>query len=274
MRTLAKTTAGRYRPANGAAYPRSPFGQALQADRAARQGRRRPRDRVCREHATGTITPTKARPRDRSPTGWTTSRAASRRWCRTSASAWPTSVILTMSEFGRTVARERQPRHRSRARQRHVRHRRPGEGRQGLRPLAGPRRQRSATRVATSRSRPISATSSARSSSGTSAYAMPGRFSPASRSIRASSPASWARAGLPLSCGAGRPLSCGAGRPLRVAPGFRCRVAPGFRCRVAPGFRCRVAPGFSPACFVPSSTTNACWSRRGALIACGACVAG
>ena len=30
MRTLAKTTAGPYRPANGAVYPRSPFGQALQ----------------------------------------------------------------------------------------------------------------------------------------------------------------------------------------------------------------------------------------------------
>jgi uncharacterized protein (DUF1501 family) len=30
MRTLAKTTAGPYRPANGAAYPRSPFGLALQ----------------------------------------------------------------------------------------------------------------------------------------------------------------------------------------------------------------------------------------------------
>ncbi len=30
MRTLSKKTAGQYRPANGAAYPRSPFGQALQ----------------------------------------------------------------------------------------------------------------------------------------------------------------------------------------------------------------------------------------------------
>ncbi len=30
MRTLAKKTAGRYQPANGAVYPRSPFGQALQ----------------------------------------------------------------------------------------------------------------------------------------------------------------------------------------------------------------------------------------------------
>lgn len=30
MRTLAKKTSGPYRPANGAAYPRSPFGQALQ----------------------------------------------------------------------------------------------------------------------------------------------------------------------------------------------------------------------------------------------------
>ena len=30
MRTLAKKTAGPYQPANGAAYPRSPFGQALQ----------------------------------------------------------------------------------------------------------------------------------------------------------------------------------------------------------------------------------------------------
>ena len=30
MRTLAKKTAGPYRPANGAVYPRSPFGQALQ----------------------------------------------------------------------------------------------------------------------------------------------------------------------------------------------------------------------------------------------------
>ena len=30
MRTLAKKTAGAYQPANGAAYPRSPFGQALQ----------------------------------------------------------------------------------------------------------------------------------------------------------------------------------------------------------------------------------------------------
>ncbi len=30
MKTLAKKTAGQYRPANGAAYPRSPFGQAMQ----------------------------------------------------------------------------------------------------------------------------------------------------------------------------------------------------------------------------------------------------
>ena len=30
MKTLAKRTAGQYRPANGAAYPRSPFGQAMQ----------------------------------------------------------------------------------------------------------------------------------------------------------------------------------------------------------------------------------------------------
>jgi uncharacterized protein (DUF1501 family) len=30
MKTLAKKTAGRYQPANGAAYPRSPFGQAMQ----------------------------------------------------------------------------------------------------------------------------------------------------------------------------------------------------------------------------------------------------
>ncbi|HWI18631.1 MAG TPA: DUF1501 domain-containing protein [Vicinamibacterales bacterium] len=30
MKTLARTTAGAYRPANGAAYPRSPFGQAMQ----------------------------------------------------------------------------------------------------------------------------------------------------------------------------------------------------------------------------------------------------
>ena len=30
MRTLAKKTSGQYRPANGAVYPRSPFGQALQ----------------------------------------------------------------------------------------------------------------------------------------------------------------------------------------------------------------------------------------------------
>jgi uncharacterized protein (DUF1501 family) len=30
MKMLAQTTAGPYRPANGAAYPRSPFGQALQ----------------------------------------------------------------------------------------------------------------------------------------------------------------------------------------------------------------------------------------------------
>jgi uncharacterized protein (DUF1501 family) len=30
MKTLAKKTSGQYRPANGAAYPRSPFGQAMQ----------------------------------------------------------------------------------------------------------------------------------------------------------------------------------------------------------------------------------------------------
>ena len=30
MRTLARKTAGRYRPADGVSYPRSPFGQALQ----------------------------------------------------------------------------------------------------------------------------------------------------------------------------------------------------------------------------------------------------
>ena len=30
MKTLAKKTAGTYRPANGAVYPRSPFGQAMQ----------------------------------------------------------------------------------------------------------------------------------------------------------------------------------------------------------------------------------------------------
>ena len=30
MHTLAKKTGGAYQPANGAQYPRSPFGQALQ----------------------------------------------------------------------------------------------------------------------------------------------------------------------------------------------------------------------------------------------------
>ena len=52
----------------------------------------------------GTITSTKAAPPVRLRIASPTSRAASPRWRRTSAIAWPTPIILTMSEFGRAVA--------------------------------------------------------------------------------------------------------------------------------------------------------------------------
>ena len=73
--------------------------------------------------------------------------------------------------------RERQPRHRPRPRQRDDGDRRRRPRRPRLRQVAGPRASNSATTAATSPSRPISETSSAKSSQGISASPMRTRFS-------------------------------------------------------------------------------------------------
>ena len=88
-------------------------------------------------------------------------------------------VVLTMSEFGRTVARERQPRHRSRPRHRHARAGRRRARRPRLRPLAGPRAPSNASRAATSPSPPTSAPCSTRSPPATSPCRRRPRSSPA-----------------------------------------------------------------------------------------------
>ena len=92
MRTLRDRPArgGTHRPANGAEYPRSPVRTGAAGDRAHRQGRRRPRDRLRRVDQLG---PPRQRRRRAGP-----ARAAARRLRRaasprsppTSAIAWPT----------------------------------------------------------------------------------------------------------------------------------------------------------------------------------------
>ena len=91
IKMLKAADPSRYQPDNGADYPRSPFGQALQADRAADEGRRRPRGRVRRRRRLGHARQPGRRRRVSSPPGSTISVARHRRARRpTSATAWRT----------------------------------------------------------------------------------------------------------------------------------------------------------------------------------------
>ena len=141
--------------------PAQPVRPGAQADRTADEGRRRPRGgvrgrrRLGHARQPGVVTgsarqparrflaqPRGARHRSRQPHG---------------GHGHPDDVGVRAG--GR---RERQSRNRSRTRQRDDGHRRRRARRQGVRHVAGPRASRSVTMAATSPSRPISATSSAR----------------------------------------------------------------------------------------------------------------
>ena len=87
--------------------------------------------------ATGITTSTKAARRARSPSASTISPRGIAALAADLGDRMADTVILTMSEFGRSGGGKRQPRHRPWSRQRDDDHRRPGEGRQGLR-HAGP----------------------------------------------------------------------------------------------------------------------------------------
>ena len=106
----------RLAPANGAAVSARALRREPAADRPAHQGRRRPRDRLRRRGRLGHPRGPGHRARAARATGSRSSPRASPRSPAISATAWRDVVVLTMSEFGRTVARERQPRHRSRPR--------------------------------------------------------------------------------------------------------------------------------------------------------------
>ena len=103
VKMLKEADPSSYTPANGAEYPRSGFGEAHEADRADHQVRPRPRSRVRRSSAAGTTTRTKAARPARSRTASTTSPAASRRSRRDLGDRMADVVLVTMSEFGRTV---------------------------------------------------------------------------------------------------------------------------------------------------------------------------
>ncbi len=119
---------------NGAVYPQNPARQCAAPDRAADQVRRRDWRSASPTSAAGTRTPARAARRASSRTTSATSRDAIAAFAqRPRRSRMGDVVLVTMSEFGRTVARERQPRHRPRPRERHARPRRRREGRQGLR---------------------------------------------------------------------------------------------------------------------------------------------
>ena len=168
IRMLKSADPTRYQPEHGADYPRVAVRPGAAADRAAHQGRRRPRGRVRRSRRLG---------HPRQPgLGAGPARQPARRLRAQHRRAGrrprrPDGRHGRADDVGVRPGRqrERQPRHRPRARQRHDGHRRRRPRRAGLRQVAGPRRRDSATRAATWPSPPTSATSSARSSSATSA---------------------------------------------------------------------------------------------------------
>ena len=172
MRTLSPAGAGQYRPANGAQYPRSPFGQALQ------EIARLAKADVGLEIAFAESNQWDHHVNEGGATGQIANRlddfAAWHRRARQGPRRphgrhrHPDDVGVRTCGGG-----ERQPRHRSRPRQRHDADRRRREGRRGLRPVARARASTSASRAATSRSRPTSAMSSAKSSCVTSARTRP-----------------------------------------------------------------------------------------------------
>lgn len=103
MRTLARKTAGVYRPANGAVYPRSPFGQAIQ------EIARLAKSDVGLEIAFAESTNWDHHVNEGAATGQLANRLTDfagglAALARDLGDRMADTVILTMSEFGRTVA--------------------------------------------------------------------------------------------------------------------------------------------------------------------------
>ena len=172
-----------YQPENGADYPRSPFGQAL------KQIGQLTKADVGLEVAFADVGGWDTHVNQGSSQGQLANRLDDfgrglAALVTDLGSRMADTVILTMSEFGQGGRRERQSRNRPRTRQRDDGDRRRRARRQGLRQVAGTRARASGTRAATWPSRPISATSSARSSSATWASAIRGRSFRATPSTR------------------------------------------------------------------------------------------
>jgi uncharacterized protein (DUF1501 family) len=103
MKTLAKKTAGQYRPANGASYPRSPFGQAMQ------EIARLAKSDVGLEIAFAESTQWDHHVNEGAATGQIANRLDDfsrgiAALARDLGDRMADTVILTMSEFGRAVA--------------------------------------------------------------------------------------------------------------------------------------------------------------------------
>ena len=162
MRTLRQAAGVPYRPAAGVEYPSTPFGKALAGNRAARQGGRRPRGRV---HRAGQLGSPRQRRRGDRPDCHAARRILARpRGARGRSRRSPGRYGHRDDVGVRTRRRgKRQWRNRSRPRQRDDGDRRQ-RARRRPRNVARSCAMRIASRVATLRSRPISATCSARSS--------------------------------------------------------------------------------------------------------------
>ena len=135
MRQLDAAAPGRYQPAERRRLPALRLRPGAPADRAAGQGRRRPRGRLRRIDAVGSPRQRRRRQRPaRQPARRLRAghrRAGHRPRLAHAGRRHPHHVRVRARR-----RRERQPRHRPRPRQRDVHRRRRGEGRQGLRPLA------------------------------------------------------------------------------------------------------------------------------------------
>ena len=155
-----------YAPANGAEYPRSGFGDAM------RQIAQIVKADLGLEVAFTELGQWDHHTNEGGSTGQIANRlddfaSGIAAFARDLGDRMADVVVVTMSEFGRAVQRERQPRHRSRPRQRDADPGRQRQGRQGLRQVARPRARSSCARDETWPSRRTSATSSPNASPST-----------------------------------------------------------------------------------------------------------
>ena len=104
VKMLKSADPAKYQPENGADYPQVRLRRRAPADRAADQGRRRARSRLCRSRRLGHARQSGLVRRPARRTGSTISAAASPRSPRDLGDRMDDIVILTMSEFGRAVA--------------------------------------------------------------------------------------------------------------------------------------------------------------------------